>query len=209
LASYRFTRLDELDRVALEDGMVWRPLRRALGTTGFGINAYSGAEPGAQVIERHDETTSGSARHEELYIVLTGHATFTVAEEEIDAPAGTFVFVEPTVMREAVAREAGTTVIVIGGVPGAAMPPSAFEHWYAAQPAYEAGDHARAYEIASAGLADWPDNPVLNYQLACFATLSGDEDAGLRHLRIAFAGDPRTRAWAAEDDDVAAIRDRV
>jgi hypothetical protein len=113
------------------------------------------------------------------------------------------------VMREAVAREAGTTVIVIGGVPGAAMPPSAFEHWYAAQPAYEAGDHARAYEIAAAGLADFPDNPVLNYQLACFATLMGDEEKGLQHLRIAFAGDERARRWAAEDDDVAAIRDRV
>ena len=59
-------------------------------------------------------------------------------------------------------------MLALGGEPGAALPASPFEHYYAAQPAYDAGDYDRAVEIASAGLADWPDHPLIHYQLACY-----------------------------------------
>jgi tetratricopeptide (TPR) repeat protein len=176
--------------------------------TGFGVAAWTADAAGDPLIERHDETTTGAGDpHEELYLVLEGRATFTLGDEERDAPAGTCVLVEVGTMRAAFAAEPGTTVIAIGGKPGAALPASPFEHYYAAQPAYEAGDFDRAIEIASAGLADWPDHPTINYQLACFHARAGRLDEARRCLDIAFAGDERTRAWAAEDEDLAALRD--
>jgi mannose-6-phosphate isomerase-like protein (cupin superfamily) len=188
--------------------LTWLPLRRTLGTTAFGVNAYASYEAGGELIEPHDETSSGAAGHEELYVVLAGRARFTLGAEERDASAGTLVLAPVGLHRSARAAEPGTVVLVVGGPPGAALPPSAFEHWYAAQPAYEARDYARAAEIASAGLADWPDHPLLHYQLACFKSLAGWHDEALGHLRTAFAGDSRTREWAAQDADLDPIRER-
>jgi hypothetical protein len=107
-------RIDELERIDVA-GVHWRPIRRRLGVQAFGINGYS-ADAGELLIEAHDETGSGAGAHEELYVVVTGHARFTVAGEEIDAPAGTLVVVpELGDRREAVAVEDGTTAFVIGG----------------------------------------------------------------------------------------------
>jgi hypothetical protein len=185
----------------------WRPVRRALGVTAFGINAYTAGSAGDELIERHDALSPGAGGHEELYLVVSGGATFTVGGEEVEAPAGSLLKVELGDVRGAVAAEADTTVLVIGGKPGAALPTAPYEHWYAAQPAYLAGDYARAVEIASAGLADWPDHPMLHYQLACYEALGGDRDAAIRHLRVAFDGDRRTREWAPGDADLESVRD--
>ena len=137
---------------------------------------------------------------------MAGRATFTVGEEEIDAPAGTLVLVEVGTRRSAVAAEPDTTVVVIGGEPGTALPGSAWEHYYAAQPAYDAGEYEQAIAIASEGLADWPDHGPLNYQLACYHALAGNLDEARAHLEVAFANDERARAWAVEDEDLAALR---
>jgi hypothetical protein len=188
--------------------LTWLPLRAALGTTAFGINGYTAAEAGGELIEPHDETSGGSAGHEELYIVASGRASFTLGEETIDAPAGTLVLAPVGVHRRAVAEEPNTVVVVVGGEPGAAGPRTAFEYWYAAQPAYEAGDYPRAIEIASAGLTDWPEHGLLNYQLACYCALAGRGDEAVRHLAKAFVGDARTREWAGGDADLDPIRER-
>jgi hypothetical protein len=140
-----------------------------------------------------------------MYVVLTGHASFKVGEEEIDAPAGALVVVPPGTHREATATEPDTSVLVIGGAPGAAGPITPFEYWYAAQPAYDAGDYDRAYEIASEGLDDHPRHGSLNYQLACYAALGGKPDVARRHLEIAYEGDARTREWAKTDEDLRSI----
>jgi tetratricopeptide (TPR) repeat protein len=182
------------------------PLRRALDITGFAVALWTADAAGDTLIEPHDETSTGAGAHEELYIVLEGRATFTLAGEEHDAPAGACVLVEVGTMRSAVAAEAGTRVLAIGGKPGAALPPSPFEHYYAAQPAYDAGDYDRAIAIASAGLRDWPDQPHIHYQLACYHALAGRLDEARRSLRIAFAGDEGAREWAAEDPDLEALR---
>jgi tetratricopeptide (TPR) repeat protein len=188
--------------------LTWVPLRRALDITGFAVALWTADAAGDALIEPHDETSTGAGAHEELYVVLEGRATFTLAGEEHDAPAGTCILVEVDTMRSAVAAEPGTRVLAIGGKPGAVLPPSPFEHYYAAQPAYDAGDYDRAIAIASVGLRDWPDHPIIHYQLACFHTLAGRLDEARRSLEIAFAGDERTRAWAAEDPDLAALRSR-
>lgn len=182
------------------------PLRRAVGATAFGIAAWTAMDAGDALIEPHDETTTAAGAHEELYIVLDGRATFTVAGEEVDAPAGTCILVEVGTHRAAVAAEPGTRILAIGGRPGAALPVSPFEYYYAAQPAYDAGDFDRAVAIASEGLSDWPDHPIIHYQLACFHARAGRLDEARRSLDLAFAGDERTRQWADEDEDLAALR---
>jgi len=197
--------IDDAERIA-GHGFAWRPLRKALGTTAFGVNAYT-SDAGGEVIETHDELSAGAGGHEELYVVLQGAAAFTVDGDAFEAPPGTLVVVPPGTRRAATATEDGTTVLVIGGVPGAAGPRTPFEYWYEAEPHYRAKDYAKAVEVASAGLEDWPDHPSLRYQLACYEALQGHREAAIEHLKIAFANNPATREWAAGDEDLESVRD--
>src|SRR3954451_14981480 len=164
-----------------------------MGVSAVGIHAYTGGRPGDEVIEDHDEQGDGSGHHEELYVVMTGHATFTLDGETVDAPAGTFVFARPEQRRAAIAVAEETTVLVIGGKPGAAGPPSPFEYWYLAEPAYQAKEYERAYAIAAEGLEHYPDNAPLQYQLGCYAARAGRRDAAIEHIRRAFGLNPKSR----------------
>lgn len=109
----------------------WRPVRHHLGIQAFGINAYVARSPGERIVGEHDELPepgSDGQRHEELYYVGSGHATFRLAGESIEAPAGTFVFVrDPAVVRSAVARDPHTVVLAVGAQPGVAFQVSAWE----------------------------------------------------------------------------------
>jgi tetratricopeptide (TPR) repeat protein len=203
----RVTHLDQLDRVDVA-GVHLRPVRRPLGISAFGINGFT-ADAGEQLIEDHDEAGSGgSGHHEELYLVVGGHATFTVAGQEIDAPAGTLVFVaEPGDRRSAVAVADGTQVLVIGGPPGAAGPISPWEWYFGAAAHANAGDWRGAYDFAAQGLTEHPDHPSLHYNLACYAAMAGMRDAALDHLRRAVEQAPEMREWAATDTDLDPIRD--
>ena len=126
---FRTARLDELPPVAdhgLDVDAAWKPVRHHLGVGAFGINAYVADAAGDVVIEEHDE--GDDYGHEELYVVHAGRARFTVGGERIDAPAGTFVFVEdPHLTRAAVAEEPGTAVIAVGARRGAVFEPSEWE----------------------------------------------------------------------------------
>ncbi|MFL5903074.1 MAG: hypothetical protein ACJ76Q_04555 [Solirubrobacteraceae bacterium] len=56
---------------------------------------------------------------EELYVVLRGRATLTLDGREVDAPAGTLVYVhDPAVARVAMPAEPDTAVLAISGTPG-------------------------------------------------------------------------------------------
>ena len=143
---------------------LWKPVRSLLGVVAFGINAYSADEAGAALFDEHDETEGGAGtqRHQELYIVLSGRATFTGAEGEVDAPPGTIVFCEdPAERRGARAEEAGTTVIAIGGPVGEPYEVATWEFWFRVRRARELGDPAEAKAILDQGLARYPDDPTL------------------------------------------------
>jgi len=130
------------------------------------------------------------------------------AGETVDAPAGTMVFVpDVDARRGAVATADGTTVLVVGGPADSPIPTSPFEYWFAAEAPYNAGDYDRAIEVASEGLAEWPESGQLNYQLACFHALAGRRERALEHLAIAAANDPQVAGWAADDSDLDPIRD--
>ena len=108
-----------------------RPVRRHLGIEAFGANARVARAAGEVLVMPHDERAGGpygTDGHQELYVVLRGRATFTVDGEELDAPAGTLVFVgDPAAERSAVALEAGTAVLGIGAPPGAPYRVAAWE----------------------------------------------------------------------------------
>jgi hypothetical protein len=148
----------------------------------------------------------GGGHHEELYVVMTGHAVFELDGAEVDAPAGTFVFVAPEQHRVARARADDTTVLVIGGKPGAAGPPSPFEYYFVAA---GESDPGRAYELCAEGLEHYPDHPRLHYELACLAARAGRREDALRHIAVAFEGEPRAREWARGDSDLDSIRDSL
>ena len=206
--SFEVAHLDDLDRIPVgRHGLMWRPVRRRLGIEAFGVNAYTADEAGQEVVEHHDETGSGAGKHEELYVVVRGHARFTLDGEEIDAPTGTFVFVrDRAVKRGAHAREAGTTVLALGGKPGEVFQVSPWEYYFAAIPAFRDKDYARGIEIVREGLERYPDNPSVLYTLACLESLAGDVDSAIEHLRRA-ALDRQVAEWAKDDSDLDPIRD--
>jgi hypothetical protein len=129
MAGVRHLHLDDVPpRPGADTGHEWLAMRHALGVGAFGLNAYRAPEAGVEVIERHDERDDDGGGQQELYVVLTGRATFTVGEETIPAPAGTFVFIEdPALQRVAVADEPGTTIMAVGARQGVAFAPSEWE----------------------------------------------------------------------------------
>jgi hypothetical protein len=196
-------RLDELEGIPVFGTLVWKPVRKTLGVTAFGVNAYTAANAGDEVVEEHTEQQLG---HEEIYVVIAGHATFTVDGEDVDAPAGTLVYLDDVAeRRQAVAKEPNTTVLAIGGVPGT-HEVSAWEYFFPALPAMRDGDYDSARRILEEGLQE-KDVPVMHYQLACVEALAGNRERALDELTIAVDGSARLRQHAKSDEDLVSIRD--
>jgi hypothetical protein len=63
------------------------------------VSAYSAGAPGETVVEPHDESSDGRGG------------------DEFDAAAGTIVLVRPGLHRAAIATEADTLVLAVGGPP--------------------------------------------------------------------------------------------
>jgi hypothetical protein len=188
-------------------GVGYRLVRRELGITAFGINAFT-ADAGEHLIEEHDETGSGAGRHEELYLIIAGRARFTIDGEEHDARAGTLVFLpDPESRRMAIALEDGTTAVAVGGEPGRPYQVSPWEPTFAAKPLADAGDPGAAADQMATVLPDYPGNPHMLYNTACFEALAGRRDDAIAHLREAVAINPEMRDWAAQDEDFDSIRE--
>jgi tetratricopeptide (TPR) repeat protein len=188
----------------IERASGWSPIRKHLDVRAFGVNAWTAHEAEARVIPEHDELPSG---HEELYLVTAGHATFTVDGEQVDAPAGTIVFVrEPAATRGAVAREPQTTVLSVGGKPGEAYRPRAWETNAEVFELLDRGEHAQAKRVLTDALDRYDDRGTLLYNLACAEALLGETDAALEHLQEAVQERPSLADNAREDHDLEPIR---
>jgi tetratricopeptide (TPR) repeat protein len=198
--AFETARIEELER---PDG--WSPVRLHFDVQAFGINAWTGHESEATLIPQHDEEPSG---HEELYVVTAGRATFTVGGKELDAPAGTIVFVrDPAAKRGAVAREPGTTVLSLGGKPGEVYRPRSWETNRDVFALLDSGRHAEAKQLLTDALERYDDHSILLYNLACAEAQLGETDAALEHLRAALREHPSLAEGAREDDDLRPIRD--
>jgi hypothetical protein len=125
-AAYTTAHIDDIPfEEGTSPGTEWKPVRRFFGIASFGTNLARATEAGDVLTHDHDEV---GAKHEELFLIVSGHATYRVNGEEIDAPAGTFLYVpDPAVVRGAVALEAGTSMLVVGAEPGCAFTPSAWD----------------------------------------------------------------------------------
>jgi uncharacterized cupin superfamily protein len=125
MAAYETAHIDD---IASQQWPHWIPIRHHFGIESFGMNAYR-RNAGESVVPEHDESASGAP---ELFYVANGHATFSVAGDEIDAPAGTCVWVKDAgATRTATAQADGTLVLAIGAAPpGDAYAPSGWDTHY-------------------------------------------------------------------------------
>jgi tetratricopeptide (TPR) repeat protein len=205
-AGWQSLRLDDIEPIPVVNGtLLWRPIRRTLDIAAFGINAYVAPKAGDDVVEEHTEESLG---HEEVYVVLSGRATFTLDDETLDAPAGTVVFVrDVTVKRHARAEEPNTAVLAVGGPRDAVYEPSAWEDYFAAERHRAAGDYDTYLMELEEAAAKRPDHPATLYNLACAEALVGRAEDALTHLRRALELKPEWSEMAAKDDDFASLRD--
>jgi hypothetical protein len=127
-APYGSVRLGDVDTLAHVDpgnpdinDCAFHLVRRHFDVQAFGVNVATGG-PGDEMIEEHheaDDEANKTNGHEELYAVMSGHAVFTVDGEQIDAPAGTIVFVrDPALLRAARATADGTAIFMVGAPAG-------------------------------------------------------------------------------------------
>jgi mannose-6-phosphate isomerase-like protein (cupin superfamily) len=194
--------IDELESIPVgERGLHWRPIRSRFGIRAFGTNAYT-AVVGGEIVEEHTEERLG---HEEMYVVVSGRAAFTLDGKEVDAPAGTIVHVpDPKVRRTAVAAEPDTRVLAVGAKPGEAFQPSGWELGF--RGAQMEPTEAVAY--VEEHMHEYPDSAATHYNLACFKALAGDREGALDELDRAFEMEPDSvRRWAENDSDLDSIRD--
>jgi tetratricopeptide (TPR) repeat protein len=203
---YEIASLDDIEIPGLANTARSASIRRHFGIESFGVNAWA-ADAGGDVIGEHDEVSGGAAQHEELYVVLSGKATFTVDGQTVDGPAGTIVFVrDPAVQRKAVADEAGTRILAIGAKRGEAFVPSPWERSAPAFPFFASKEYDKAIEVLEAAHAEFPDDATVLYNLACAESMSGRTGEALDHLRQSVAGGERFRELAKTDTDFDPIR---
>jgi quercetin dioxygenase-like cupin family protein len=201
--AYEVAHIDDLDRFPVDDeGLLWRPVRRKLGITAFGTNAYTAEKGDERVVEEHQEQDGA----EELYFVATGRATFTLGDEEIDAPAGTFIYAEPGTKRGAVASEPKTTVLAFGARPGVPHEISGWEGIFAAFGQLRNGNEDEGRKEMAAAIDARPDAWHGHFNAACFEALTGSRDAAFEYLRRAIELDPKAAELARTDSDFDALR---
>lgn len=208
MSGYEKAHVDELEALPVDQGdqgtFVWRPVRRRFGITAFGTNAYTG-DAGDRVIEEHRERDG----HEEMYVVLRGHAMFRLDGEEVDAPAGTLVFIRPGTLRTAFATEDRTAILAIGAKAGEVFAPSPWEDIFFAHSIAASGDLDRARAVVREAIAKNPDAWQGYYNAACMESLHGDHDEAVALLRRAVELNREdVIEYAKKDKDFDAIRDR-
>jgi uncharacterized cupin superfamily protein len=124
MAAYEKAHIDE---IASSQWPHWIPVRHHFGIETFGINIWRTQDDGT-VIPEHEESASGAP---ELYYVVEGRATFTIAGEEVDAPAGTCLWLTDPSAKRAGRANPGTLVLTVGAAaPGQAYAPAGWDSHY-------------------------------------------------------------------------------
>jgi tetratricopeptide (TPR) repeat protein len=204
---YRVCSLPQEARAAGDDKTFVR-LGRALDIGAFGAGAAFQRKAGETVIPGHHEAGPGGDRHEELYVVVQGSATFTIEGEEVDAPQGTAIFVhDPAAWRSAVATAEDTLVLAVGGPRGAAyrVTPAASQEGF--WEAYREQNYAAALESTKRALELYPGNANLLYNVACMEALLGNDESALAALAESVAQWEPYKELAQKDDDFASLRE--
>jgi tetratricopeptide (TPR) repeat protein len=144
-----------------------------------------------------------------MYVVLRGRVTFTLGDDEVDAPAGTLVFARPGTKRGAVAAEDGTAVLAVGAKPGVLFEPSLWEEIFVAYSYAELGDLDQVRSLVQAAIDRSPEAWQGYYHWACIEARLGDPATAIAHLKRAVELDAEaTKRAAATDSDFDSIRER-
>ena len=204
MANYAVARLEDIEE--LTDGREpYRPVRHHFGITSFGVNAWTARQVGDRIINEHDESEPDA--NEELYLVLRGRAVFELDGDRVPASAGAFVFVPPGVKRTAFAEEAGTSILVLGGIPGKAFEPFGWEVWAPLNHLYAEGRYAEAADRGRELVEAHPQYAGPLYNVACCESLAGRTSDAIEHLRRAIELSDGSRLHAEGDSDFDPIRD--
>ncbi len=102
-----------VDEIEGAHGGVFKPVGRTLGVTAFGVNVEQFPR-GHEHYPDHDHAKDGQ---EEVYVVLSGQATLTIAGEEHVMRPGSIAFVPPGVSRRFTMPDQGVQLLAIGGSP--------------------------------------------------------------------------------------------
>lgn len=180
-----------------------RRCAQTLNARAFGVNAYT-KDAGEHVVGEHDELRSG---HEELYLVVSGRARFTVDGDVCDAGPGTFVLVEPSSRRAALALEPHTTIVVVGGCPGEVFRPRAWETNAQIYGMFGEGRIEEAREILHGVVDSYEDGESIQYNLACCEARLGNVEEAFAHLARALDGREDLVELARDDEDLASLHD--
>ena len=118
MADVTVKRLDEFEAIF---GGGFRRVRAGLGVSSFGL-AVMDLPPDFSQYPEHDHGPDGQ---EEVYTVLAGSATLTVAGEDYELEPGVFARVGPQEARKISTGDEGARVLAIGASPGrSTSPPS-------------------------------------------------------------------------------------
>jgi uncharacterized cupin superfamily protein len=101
-------------------GIRFRPARQALGVSSWGMNVLE-LDPQCTGYPEHDHA---SEDHEEVYLVLRGSIALQAGGKERVLNQGDFVRVAPSVKRKFITRDAGATLLALGGTPGKPYAPA-------------------------------------------------------------------------------------
>jgi len=183
----------------------WHTIRSTLDVRAFGINAWTALEDDQRLIGEHDEA-EGEA-HEELYVVLSGTATFTLDGETVEAPEGTVVHVPDPAVKRGATGSKGTTILAVGAKPGVAFTPSSWERSAEALRYWPTEEWDKAIAVLEEHLAETPEDGGVHYNLACAKARAGRADEAIADLRRAVELQPSFARYAPADDDLASIRD--
>jgi tetratricopeptide (TPR) repeat protein len=202
--SYRVLSLPQEGREGDGD-LVYIGLRRRFDIGAFGATAVYQAKTGESLIGEHDELGPGADRHEELYVVVQGSATFTVDGDEVAGPQGTAVFAQPGTTRKAVATSDETIVLAVGGRRGEAYRPSPGAELYDFFQRYNEQDWEGALAACHIALEKFPGNALILYNIACMQSMLGRGEEALATLGESIEKWPKFRENAQADDDFTAI----
>lgn len=191
--------LDEVEAVNWRrTGITWRPLRHALGTDIVGMAAFTAERPGEVVVEPHTEIEDGRGQ-QEVYVVIRGKARFVIDDTEIVASAGTLVRVDPQAHREAVALEADTAVLALGGE--STFEASASEWIERARPHIRANP-SKAQEILEDLRRERPADRAIEVGEALLAVGRGDESHARALVAQLINDRPQIRDVLKDDPDL-------
>jgi tetratricopeptide (TPR) repeat protein len=203
--AFEVVSLDQIEPGPEHDGRVPLNIRRHFGIEGFGVRAARAVGDG-HLVGEHDQVSLGAYGQEELYLVLSGEATFNVDGERVPAPAGTLVFVRDTAAKRSATAKEGTTVLAISGTPGKAYRLSAGEAMHEMWEPYQAGDYEGALDALQPVLEERPE-ALVYFNAACMEARLGRTDDAIRHLEQAIEDDDRIRDYIRSDEDLDSVRE--